>query len=156
MRRRAAERARKDLEKGGQEEEGLAERAKELGEQARDKGSLPQQAVETLDDAERAARQAAEALQQGDADKGIERQREAQRALEQARQQLEGDEQDSSSPSKDDGDNSTPSNGERRDPRRQGAQGPRGVPPARRARPRPAGERHVKEAVRRYAEGLLR
>ena len=156
MRRQAAERARNDLEKGGQEEEGLAERARELGQRARDKGSLPQQAVDNLDDAERAARQAAEALKQGDADKGMDRQREAQRALEQARQQLEGDDQDSSSPSKDDRDNSQPSNGEVAIP---GAKEHKGPEEFRRRVVQGLGQATggaLKEAVRRYAEGLLR
>jgi hypothetical protein len=100
MRKRAAERARKQLEQGGEEEDKLAERAEELGQKSRDRGSLPQQAIESLDDAERAARQAAQALKQGDADKGLARQREAQRDLESARQQLEGDEDESRDPSR--------------------------------------------------------
>jgi hypothetical protein len=156
MRRQAAERARKDLEKGGQEEDALAQRAKELGERARDKGSLPQQAVDSLDDAEKAARQAAQALKEGDADKGMDRQREAQRALEQARQQLEGDDQESGSSSQNEGDKPTPSNGEVAIP---GAKEHKGPDEFRRRVVHGLSQQgggNIKEAVRRYAEGLLR
>ena len=65
LRRRAAERARDQLEHGGDEEGQLADRARELGQKGRDKGSLPQQAIESIEDAERAARQAADALEAG-------------------------------------------------------------------------------------------
>jgi hypothetical protein len=155
MRRRAADRARKQLEEGGEEEGKLADRARDLGQRAGDKGSLPQQAVDSLDDAERAARQAGQALKEGDADKGLEHQREAQRALEQAREQLEGDE-DQGSPSPEDGDKggrskapvAIPGKGEHKGPeefRRRVVQGL--------GQPSPG---TLKDAVHRYAEGLLR
>jgi hypothetical protein len=154
MRQRAAERARKQLEEGGDEEGKLAERARELGQKASDKGSLPQQAVESIEDAERAARQAAQALKQGDADKGLEHQREAQRDLEQARQQLQGDED--SSPQGEDGDKGArskapvaiPHAGEHKGPEEFRRRVVRGLgQPASGA---------LKDAVHRYAEGLLR
>lgn len=157
MRRRAAERARKDLEQGGRDEEKLAERAGKLGDKSREQGSLPQQAVESLEDADRAARQAADALGQGDAERGLEKQREAQRHLEAARQQLQGDGDESSGtppPPSDDGSKSAggdvaiPGKGEHKGPeefRRRVVQG-LGQP----------GGGGLKDAVRRYAEGLLR
>ena len=156
MRRRAAERARTDLESGGDEEDKLAERARELGERSRDKGSLPQQAVESIADAEREARKAAQALKQGDADKGLDHQREAQRDLEAARQQLQGEEQDPGSqpPKEEDGSKSSggsvkiPDKNEHKGPdefRRRVVQGLG-----------QAGGASLKDAVRRYAEGLLR
>ena len=155
MRQRAAERARKQLEEGGDEEGKLAERAHELGQRSGEKGSLPQQAVESIEDAERAARQAAQALKEGQADKGLEHQREAQRDLEQARQQLEGDE-DSSQPQGEDGDKGTrskapvaiPNAGEHKGPEEFRRRVVRGL-----GQPASGG---LKDAVHRYAEGLLR
>lgn len=156
MRRQAAERARKDLEQGGNDEEKMAERAGELGQRARDEGSLPQQAIDKLGDAERAAREAAQALQQGDADRGLDRQREAQRALEQARQQLEGDDSEPPQGQQPD-DGGKPSGGG--DVAIPGAKEHKGPEEFRRrvvqglSQP---GAGNVKDAVRRYAEGLLR
>ena len=74
LRQRAAERARKPLEQGGGEEEQLAERARELARRTGEKGSLPQEAVDSIEDAEHAAQQAAQALKAGEADRGLERQ----------------------------------------------------------------------------------
>jgi hypothetical protein len=160
MRRRAAERARKQLEEGGDEEGKLAERARELGQRARDRGSLPDKAVESIADAERAAREAAQLLKQGEGDRGLERQREAQRHLEQATQELGGDEEE---PGED------ASHGDRGDDGR--------APPRAGRAPVPGSKTHqgpdefrqrvvrglgqpasgsLKDAVHRYAEGLLR
>jgi hypothetical protein len=155
MRQKAAERARKQLEEGGDEEGKLADRARELGQRSGDKGSLPQQAVESIEDAERAARQAAQALKEGQADKGLEHQREAQRDLEQARQQLEGDE-DSSQPQGEDGEKGArskapvaiPNAGEHKGPEEFRRRVVRGL-----GQPASGG---LKDAVHRYAEGLLR
>ncbi len=154
LKRRAAERARDQLEHGGQEEGRLADRARELAEKGRDRGSLPQEAIESIDDAERAARQAAELLKQGDADRGMRKQRDAQRDLEAARQQLEGEEEGSSPPSSgekegkgaDDGHVIVPSDH-------------KGPEEFRRRVVRGLGQASggsLKEAVQRYAEGLLR
>ncbi|MGH7298533.1 MAG: DUF4175 family protein, partial [Polyangiaceae bacterium] len=155
MRQRAAERARKQLQEGGDEEGKLAERAGELAKRSGDKGSLPQDAVESIEDAQRAAQQAAQALQAGDADRGMERQREAQRALEKARQALEGDD-DASNQSQADGDG------------RQASKAPVAIPNAGEHKGPEEFRRRVvhglgqpssgalKDAVRRYAEGLLR
>jgi hypothetical protein len=156
LRRRAAERARKQLEEGGEDEGKLADRARDLGDRGRDKGTLPQGAIESIEDAERAARQAADALRQGNADRGIERQREAQRNLEAASQSLQqGDEEDKSN-------------------RPEGSEGERGgeggefqLPKTNYRGPEEFRRRvmqglakpasgDLKDAVRRYAEGLLR
>jgi hypothetical protein len=156
MRKRAAERARKQLEEGGDEESKLADRARELGERSRDKGSLPQQAVESIEDAERAARQAAQALKQGDADKGLEHQREAQRDLEAARQQLQGDDDESGQSSPKEGDGQKASNAPVAIPNASEHKGPEEF---RRRVVRGLGQPAsgaLKDAVHRYAEGLLR
>jgi hypothetical protein len=156
LRRRAAERARKQLEEGGEDEGKLADRARQLGDHGRERGTLPQGAIEAIDDAERAARQAADALQHGNADRGLERQREAQRDLEAASQALQqGDEEDRSM-GKDGGD------GERG-----GEAGEFQLPKTNYRGPEEFRRRvmqglgkpasgALKDAVRRYAEGLLR
>lgn len=157
MRQRAAERAAAQLQKGGEEEGKLADRARDLGERSRDRGSLPQKALESVEDAERAAREAAQALQQGQADKGLERQREAQRDLEAARQQLQGDDegQQPSAEGQQDDERSTapgkvdlPKPGEHKGPEDFRRRVVRGL-----GQPSSGA---LKDAVRRYAEGLLR
>ena len=156
MRKRAAERARKQLQDSGDEEGKLAERARDLAQRSGDKGSLPQDAVESIEDAQRAAEQAAQALKAGEADRGMDRQREAQRDLEKAQQALQGD-QDVNDPSAYDGDGkqaaskapvAIPHAGEHKGPeefRRRVVHG-LGQPSS----------SELKDAVRRYAEGLLR
>jgi hypothetical protein len=157
MRKRAAERARNQLEQQGEEEGKLADRARELGERGRDKGSLPQQAIESIGEAEREARQASEALKQGDADKGLERQRQAQRDLEAAREQLRGDDEESR------GSPEGPEDGRKADtgsvPKIPGAAEHKGPEEFRRRVVHGLGQPSgggLKDAVRRYAEGLLR
>jgi hypothetical protein len=158
MRKRAADRARKELQQEGEEEGKLAERARDLAQQGRDRGSLPQQVVESMEDAERAARQAAGALQQGDVEQGLDRQREAQRQLEAANEQLRGeDENAESSPSDRERGRDAASRSSRVD-----------VPPADKHKgPEEfrkrvmrglgqTGSSALRDAVRRYAEGLLR
>ncbi len=156
MRKAAAQRARGQLERSGDEEDEMANRAREIGQRGRDKGSLPQQAIESIDDAERAARQAAQALRQGDVDKGLDRQHEAQRDLEAAREQLQGEpdegEQHAQS-SKDDG-TRAPSNRPVDIPKDH-----KGPEEFRRRVVRGLGQGStgsLRDAVQRYAEGLLR
>ena len=88
LRKRAASRAQNQLGTAGDEEEKLAERAGKLGEQGRDKGGLPGAALESLNRAEKSARDAARALKRGEGDKALEAQRDAQRALEMAKEAL--------------------------------------------------------------------
>jgi hypothetical protein len=156
LRQRAAERARKPLEQGGGEEEQLAERARELARRTGEKGSLPQEAVDSIEDAEHAAQQAAQALKAGEADKGLERQREAQRDLEKARQALQGDEDTGNQASADGDGQRSPSKAPVAIP---GAGDHKGPEEFRRRVVRGLGQPSsgaLKDAVRRYAEGLLR
>ena len=69
----------------------MADRAHELGQKGREQGELPAPALDALDAAEKAAREAARALQRGAGDKGLERQQDAQRKLEMAKQALGDD-----------------------------------------------------------------
>jgi hypothetical protein len=154
LRRRAAARARDQLGRGGDEEGQLADRARELGQKGRDKGSLPQQAIESIEDAERAARQAADALKEGDADKGLDRQREAQRSLEAAREQLQGEDDGNGSPTTSGSEGKQPSPGHVDVP--DDYKGPEAF---RRRVVRglgQAGSGSLRDAVQRYAQGLLR
>jgi hypothetical protein len=155
VRRRASARAREPLQKGGEEEGQLAQRAGEIGRKAREHGALPEQALEGLEEAERAAERAAQAFKEGGGDKGLEHQREAQRRLEAVQQQLHGDE-DEGSAGGPEGDGGQPS----RDPVAiPGAREHKGPEEFRRRVMRGLGERSngaLRDAVQRYAEGLLR
>jgi hypothetical protein len=155
MRRRASARAREQLQRGGEEESQLAERAGEIGRKARERGALPEQALDGLEEAERAAEQAAQAFKEGGGDRGLEHQREAQRRLEAVQQQLRGDEDESPGAGPD---------GNGREPSREpvaipGASEHKGPEEFRRRVMRGLGERSngaLRDAVQRYAEGLLR
>jgi Domain of unknown function (DUF4175) len=154
LRKRAAARAHDQLDHGGEEEGQLADRARELGRKARDQGSLPQQAIESIDDAEHAARQAADALKEGDADRGMERQREAQRSLEAAREQLQGEDDGTGQPNTSGSEGKQPSPGHVDVP-----DAYKGPEEFRRRVVRglgQAGNGSLRDAVQRYAEGLLR
>jgi hypothetical protein len=160
MRQLAAEKARKQLEQGGDEEGRLAERARELGQRARSHGALPDKAVESIGDAERAAREAAQLLKQGEGDKGLERQREAQRDLERAGQELGSEEEESGDGTEagraDDSSRGTPRTGRAPVPGSKAHQGPDDF---RQRVVRGLGQPSsgsLKDAVHRYAEGLLR
>ncbi len=145
--------ARKDgweLSSHGEEEQRLAERAGALRDKGEGKGALPEPALEALHQAERAAEEAAAALKRGDGHEGLAQQREAQRSLEMAQHALGGDDEDGTG------------GGERPDlehadiPSVDAHKGPEefrrrvmhGLGLA-------AGGRQ-KDAIRRYAEGLLR
>jgi hypothetical protein len=155
--KRAMDRARQDLEEGGVEEGKLADRARDLARQGRDRESLPPHAVDAIDDAERAARQAAEALRRGEGRTGLERQREAQRHLEAANEELHGDDDATgSSPGREQGDESRASPSQGSVPLPGEHKGPEDF---RRRVVRGLGQPAsgaLKDAVRRYAEGLLR
>lgn len=156
LRRRAADRAREQLQQGGADEERLADRARELAQRGGGNASFPQQAITAIEDAERAARQAAEALKQGEADRGLDRQREVQRELEAARQQLRGDDEDESARSGDEGDGRAAAADPVLIP---GARDHKGPEEFRRRVLRGLGQRSngaLRDAVKRYAEGLLR
>lgn len=153
--RHANERARGELGARGQDEEKMADRAGRLG--AGDDGAMPDSAREALSSAERAARAAAQALRGGDAKRGLDRQHEVQRLLEQAREALGQDEQAREALGQNTGDGNDAMSTERTDiPKADAHKGPeefrrrvlRGLA-------QPSGAAH-EDAVRRYAEGLLR
>lgn len=154
LRKEASERARAPLEQGGEDEDRLADRARSLAQRGRSEGSFPEQAVDSIDHAERAAREAASLLKQGDADRGLDKQREAQRALEAAHEEMQGDEGATGSGDGDSAQFSSrdpvaiPNAGEHKGPAEFRNRVMRGL--AQPASPL------LKDAVKRYAEGLLR
>lgn len=156
MKKRAAERASGDLQRGGEAEQKLAERMGRLAGKGKEKGALPSGALDSLESAERAAREAANALQNAQGERGLERQSEAQRMLEQAREAMGNDTQgqDGNGKAGEDGRDTDPGHADI--PKADAHKGPEefrrrviqglGQPSSGR----------LKDAVRRYAEGLLR
>jgi hypothetical protein len=153
LRKKAAGRSAGQLAQQGDDEDKMADRAAQLAAKGRDKEALPAPALDALQGAERSARDAARSLKRGDADRALEQQREAQRQLEAAREALgsrDGDEPHGANEGERD-----PSGGHADIPNADAHKGPeefrkrviRGLG-------QPSG-RH-KDAVRRYAEGLLR
>jgi hypothetical protein len=154
LRRRAAERAGPSMREHGDTEGKLAERARELGKKGREQEAFPPAALDALRDAEQAAREAAQSLEGGDADRGLKKQREAQQKLEMARDALGDDKGEAESTTEGDGRSSAH---DRTDiPKAEAHKGPeefrkrviKGLGQA-------SGGRY-KDAVKRYAEGLLR
>jgi Domain of unknown function (DUF4175) len=153
LRRRAAQRAAPELREHGDTEGKLGERARELAKKGRDQEALPPAALEALRDAEQAAQEAARALRDGDADKGLRKQREAQQKLEMARDAL-GDGESEHDASNGDGDRTARDHADI--PKADAHKGPEDF----RKRVikglgQPSGGKY-KDAVKRYAEGLLR
>ncbi len=153
MRKRAAQRAGPELKEHGETEGKLAEKARDLAKKGRDQEALPPAALEALQGAEQAAREASRALKEGNADRGLQQQREAQQKLEMARDALgeRGEE------GKDGEGERGPSSREHTEiPKADAHKGPeefrkrviKGLG-------QPSGGRY-KDAVKRYAEGLLR
>jgi len=153
MKKKAQERARGELAKEGEAESKIADRARDVGKKGQ--GSVPDEALDALSEAERAARDAAAALKQGDAERGQAAQRIAQQKLEAAKRALGQDPGE-------EGD------GRGQQPGGKGLDGPTPIPKAEahkgpeefrkrvlRGLAQPGAGRQ-KEAVQRYAEGLLR
>jgi hypothetical protein len=151
LRQATSERAKDALDRSSGEEGAMAERARELRNKGEaGDGRMPEEMLEHLGDAEQAMRDAQKALKEGEGDKGLERQRDAQRLLEMARGEDSG--QDESGEAADgrgfSKDTEVPGKDKHKGPedfRRRVMEGLGGS-----ADPR------LKEAVRRYAEGLLK
>lgn len=154
LRRRAAQRAAPELREHGDTEGKLAERARELSKKGHDQEALPEASLEALRDAEEAAHQAAQALREGDADMGLKKQRDAQQKLELARDALGDPDGDRDGGGEGDGRSMDRSRTEI--PKADAHKGPeefrrrviKGLA-------QPSSGKY-KDAVKRYAEGLLR
>jgi len=158
LRKMAAERAKDQLSQQGQDENAMAERTRKLGDKGREQ--MPSGALDALGEAEKSMQHAADELRSGNPDQAIEKQREAQRQLEMAKQAMgsQDDSNDSSGqPGNDkDGDSADPTNGRTDIPKADDHKGPEDF--RRRVTDglsKPSSGR-LKDAVRRYAEGLLR
>jgi hypothetical protein len=155
LRKQAAERKAGELSSDGDDEQKLAERARELGDKGQGQQALPDPALEALGSAAAAARDAANSLRRGDADKALEQQREAQRQLEMAKDAL-GNESEKGEPDHGEGDGSQLNAGHAAIPKADEHKGPEEF---RRRVMRGLGQAmsgRQKDAVRRYADGLLR
>ncbi len=151
MKKRAEERAHPELARQAAGEKKLADRAKALAER-KDKDALPDRAAAALDAAEKAAREAARAMQRGDGERARVEQREAQQRLESAREAL-GKEAAEEGPR--DGDHGVPS-GHTDIPKADAHKGPEEFR-QRVMKGLGSGDAgRYRDAVRRYAEGLLR
>ncbi|XXY44438.1 DUF4175 family protein [Sorangium sp. So ce269] len=151
LRQAASERAREGLERSSQREGSLADRARDLRKRGeRGDGRMPEELLERLDDAEQAMRDAQRSLSEGDGEQGSERQRDAQRLLEMSRSEDQGQEGDGDQ----EGDRDMarkadiPDKDKHKGPeefRRRVLEGLGGT-----------SEPRLREAVKRYAEGLLK
>jgi hypothetical protein len=152
MRRKAAQRAAPELKDHGDTEGKLAEKARDIAKKGRDQEVLPPLALEALQGAEQSAREAANALKQGDVEKGLQRQREAQQKLEMAKDAL-GDGEPERGP--EDGDRGLAQ--DHADiPKAEAHKGPEEFRKrVMKGLGQPSSGR-LKDAVKRYAEGLLR
>lgn len=151
LRKRAAQKAAPQLREHGDAENKLAERARDLSRKGRDQ-ELPQGALDALEGAEQAARDAANALRQGDAERGLQKQREAQQKLEMARNALgeegEGEQGEGEGEGTRSSGGGIPKADQHKGPEDFRKRVIKGLG-------QPSGGR-LKDAVKRYAEGLLR
>jgi hypothetical protein len=157
MKQESQERAKDDLENAGKDEERLSERARDLAKRGeKDSSAMPEDTLEKLDEAREAMKDAAKALEEGDAERGKSLQEEAQRLLEMAKGE-DSDEEESESRS----DSPDAANGKRMSQNTKVP--PKGNPKA----PEDFQKRvtdglgmpqdaRLKDAIKRYAEGLLR
>lgn len=155
LRKAARERAKEDLSRSGKDEEKLAQRAKDLSEKARrGNRALDESTLDRLSEAERAMREAQRALQEGDGEKGKKHQEIAQRALEMAqnRRDEEGDRPQGDT----EDERSRPLGGKAEIPGKDRFKGPEAF--RKRVMEGLSGpiDPALKEAVKRYAEGLLK
>lgn len=154
LRRASSANAKADLEKASKAEQRLAERARDLGKKGESGDrSLPQDMLDRLNDAEQSMHDAEKALKEGDGDRGTRHQKEAQRLLEMARDQQSDDESDSEGPR--DGQGKRPAK-RAEIPDKDKHKGPEDF--RRRVVEGLGGSADplLREAVKRYAEGLLK
>lgn len=150
LRKASAERAKGDLSRSSKGEQRLADRARDLGKKGEQGSrSLPQEMLDRLGDAERSMREAEKALDEGDGERGLRHQRDAQRLLEMTRDQHSEDrDSDSEGQKEPAGKADIPDKGSGKtanDFRRRVLEGLGG-----------SSDPVLREAVKRYAEGLLK
>lgn len=151
---KAKERAKEDLKKSGQNEGRLSERTRDLKKRGEEgDAAMPDDVLDRLERAEQAMKEAQQALEMGDAEKGREKQKEAQRQLEMARE--DEDPSEDGSRGKNDGDDKdfsqdaeVPETDKHKGPEEFRKRVTEGL-----SKP---GESRLRDAVKRYAEGLLK
>lgn len=149
LRQEASDRAKPKLEKSAKAEGGLEERAGKLRKQ----GDLADESNDRLRDAEEAMARARKALESGKGDEGLRAQREAQRLLEMARPDQDQDDRPERGSEEGDGKEMSkkaeiPDKNKWKGPERFRRRVLEGLKQS----PDPV----LREAIRRYAEGLLR
>jgi len=154
LRRAASERAKGDLQKHGKSEQKLADKARELGKKGADGDrSMPEEMLDRLGDAERAMRDAEKALREGNGEKGLKLQWDAQRFLEMARGERDDREDRESRSDHDDGKDL---NGKTEIPGKDAHKGPEEFRKRVLKGLGGSSDPLLREAVKRYAEGLLK
>lgn len=160
LRRAQADQAREAIDRTAATEEELAKRAGDASRKGeREEAAMPRNVRDLLDDAQRSMREASRALRGRSVDKGVEQQREAQRKLEMARE-LQGkpgeEEGQERAAHDDDTDGGREVGGHVDVPKAEAFKGPEAY--RKRVLEGLAGGKdpRLREAVKRYAEGMLR
>lgn len=153
LRRSASARAKEDLQRSSKDEQALADRGKRLMDQGQSgERSLPDDVMDKLGEAEQAMREAEKALQDGKGEEGLKHQQNAQRLLEMARGERNEDGQQNGKKDSTDGDMA-------KDTDIPGKDKHKGPEDFRRRVLKGLGKPSdpvLKDALKRYAEGLLR
>lgn len=153
LRRAASERAKEELERSSKDEQSLADRGRRLMEKGQSgERSLPQDMADKLSEAEQAMREAEKALKEGKGEDGLRHQQNAQRLLEMAKGER-------SEERNRDGNQESPDGRMSKDTEIPGKEKHKGPEDFRRRVMKGLGKASdpvLKEAVKRYAEGLLR
>ncbi len=154
LQKKVSERAQKDLQKQAEKERGLAERTRQTMERGDSgEGAMPGEMRKRLDEAEQKMREAEQKLGEGKGAEGLEKQREAQRLLEMALGEQDEKEEGEDSPT---GKEGPPSRAHADIPDKDKYKGPLAFRKRVMEGLAAPSEGHLKDAVKRYAEGLLR
>jgi hypothetical protein len=159
LRRASQARAKGDLQRLSKEEQRLADKTRELAKKGESGDtSMPQDTLDRLGDAEQAMRDAHRALNQGEGENGLRRQRDAQRLLEMARGEQESPQQRDDT-QQDDGERDADGRMKKGKVKVPGAKAHKGPEDFRKRVIDGLGgssDPLLREAVKRYAEGLLK
>lgn len=152
-----AMRQKADLKDASERELRLAERTRDLGKQAQgERGSLPQQALERLQQAEQAMRDASKAMDQGNGEEALEHQRKAQHLLDGAGAPEDERSQEPPPNQREDGTGRSSATGPAAIPGADEHQGPQEFRKRVSEGLKQGQTPSLREAIKRYAERLLR
>jgi hypothetical protein len=160
LRRASSARAKGDLQRLSKDEQRLAEKTRDLAKKGeRGDSSMPQDTLDRLSDAEQAMRDAHRALNQGESENGLRRQRDAQRLLEMARGEQDTQQQRDDSQQQEDGERDADGRMKKGRVKVPGKKEHKGPEDFRKRVIEGLGgssDPLLREAVKRYAEGLLK